>query len=773
MRKIPPRTLTVAAILALILLAIVLLLPITPAGGEEKPPAPSVHPRLYFSVEEMPALARKMQQPVTGEIWDGIRQAALGIQTIPSGITDGDPDRVAYDTWSGLTYPSFYYALTGDTTVGNRAKTWLLQVCSWSSWTYPERKAEGYRVGYHTGKIAIAVGQAYDWLYPLLTETERQAVRTAIMDKGVTQAYVDYQSGRYRGDAQGNRIAHSFGGIGVAAYAILGEDPSNPGLEPYLPVIEKVMEEYVDSFDRQGGWSEGVGYQGYGLCDASGGLYYMEAAQRVRGIDLYDRPGIRNAIYFPLYLLPPDRKGSTDSFSDISLETWYSAAAVARLASAYRNGHAQWYYHHVPVYHHDLVPEFLWYDGTVEEVPPDTLPRSRLFPDIGWAALRTGWGVNDTLLVFRSGPKFTDHNRPEQNSFMLDARGERLIIAPALSSLGYSDPAYYPYYAATVSQNTVLVNHNPLSQNRYVNSYGEPAGRITEFISTDFYDAVTGSAAAAYGGSLSRYIRHIVFIRKDYVVLFDELESAGEPVEFDSLFHTFGTGSIRVSGSLATYTRGDVTLFHHILKPDRFRESIQQGLPAAFMEIDQPTSYLRISPPEKTTAAQFLHVLTPLRSTGSTPPVTLIDEGGIVGTRVTRDGDTEEVLFNPGKTRSTAAGILSDGEQFVVIHTASAVEEIALHNGRELSREGQQLYASGNPTSMAFRFTPGSIEGKIQASSSTEISLWSADPEGVALNGELLPAGSYAHQAPEGMITFTVPAGETSVSIRVSTQNSG
>ena len=727
----------------------------------------NVHPRLYFTADDLGALHAKMQEDPTRSLWEEIEHNAKSINSIPQSIR-GDPDAVAYDTWMGLTYASFYYAMTGDVTVGTKAKGWLLDVCSWPSWTYPEREAEGYLIGYHTGKIAISVGQAYDWLYPLLTESERSSVRTAIMEKAVTKAYREYNSGVYLGDARGNRIAHSYGGIGVAALAIYHDDPQNPTLSPYLLVIEEVMDEYFDSYDRDGGWSEGVGYLGYGLCDASGALYYAEAEKRVRDNDLSSHPKFRNAMNFPIYFLPPDRLGASDSFGDNTLDGEFSRAAAAWFASTYRNGYAQWYYRNGPTYRFDIVPDFLWYDGAVPEVSPENLPESVHFPDIGWVALRTGWDTDDTLLTFRSGAKFTDHNRPEQNSFMLDALGEKLIIEPAISTHGYSDPNYYPYYSATVSQNTILVNNNPNSQDWTVENYGQPAGSVTGFLSTGFYDMVEGSAADAYPGTLQKFQRMIVFMKPDYFLLFDLVQSSAGSVEFDSLFHTLGASSIHVTGDTVTYSQDGVVLHQKVLAPAGFTYKILQGKPIAVQGVDKPTSYISIAPPLKATGAQFLHVLYPLPAGSPLPAISKVTAGGVQGARISRDDRTETILFNPAHAQAELEGIGSDARQFLVVNTTTELKQTALTEGRTLTRFGRTLFSAGAPATMALRYSSGAIDGKVQVGSDTRMKIFSGLPTSVAVDGQVLSPGIYSYDSRLQLLDFPLGPGEHTILVQQS-----
>jgi len=220
------------------------------------------HPRLYFTSADIPALQAKMTAPTTSAVWAGIKNEAMQT-SFPTDTTDLI---TAHDR---LEYASFYYAVTGDTTVGNKAKGWLLQVCTWPSWM---SITDGH-IYYSGGLVPVAVGEAYDWLYPLMSDTERQTVRIAIIEKALKPLQAEYKNGMYIYEAKNNRGGQLFGGIGVAGLSILGDEPSNPTLDPYMGTISSLMRDYVNAYDQNGGWSEGIAYQFHGLADASGALY--------------------------------------------------------------------------------------------------------------------------------------------------------------------------------------------------------------------------------------------------------------------------------------------------------------------------------------------------------------------------------------------------------------------------------------------------------------------------------------------------------------------
>jgi hypothetical protein len=655
------------------------------------------HPRLYFTSEDIPALQAKMHQAPTSSLWNSINFTAHKFDSFPASM-----DEEAYGSaLIGLRYTGFVYALTGDVKVGNKGKQWLLQICQWQYWTTSDMANRPESGNYHlstpSGLYAIGVGEAYDWLYPLLNESERQLVRNAIMEKAVIPAYKNYYyySPFYETQARTNRAAIAYSGFGVAGLAILGDDPSNPTLTPYFEGLYNPMRDYLATYDSEGGWAEGLTYQSSGLCDGSGALYFLEALKNVKNEDLFTTPGFEDAYQFPLYMLPPDRRAATDGFNDALFNSGYSSAAIAKFASEYGNGYARWYYTHAPLSTSDEIAAFLWYDGSIPETDPSTLPESKLFPDIGWAALRSGWNTTDTLLSFRSGPVYPGHNRPEQNSFTLDALGERFIVEPGLSSKYYEDPNYTSYYRSTISQNTILINDNPTSQkdikldDKVMNN-----GKITDFMTTEYYDAVTGDATDAYNGTLSKFIRHIIFVKPDYVVLFDDLASAVGKVEFDSLLHTLGTDTIEIEDNMIVFKQNQSRLYIEVLNPINYTYKLRQGDPVIIDDDDTPTSFIDLSPANPSLTAQFLLILYPLPPGGTLPSITRLTDNTAIGVKITKDEINDYIIFNPEKSSISIEGMETDAEQVFVRLSEQYIEHCAIHNWTFLNYKGKQVVSN-------------------------------------------------------------------------------
>src|SRR5215831_2739812 len=64
----------------------------------------------------------------------------------------------------------------------------------------------------------------------------------------------------------------------------------------------------------------------------------------------------------------------------------------------------------------------------------------------------------------------------------------------------------------------------------------EPMGRIAHYQLQDGLDWVTGDASTAYGDKLKKYLRHLIFVKPDVIVLVDDVEAA-QPATFQWMLH--------------------------------------------------------------------------------------------------------------------------------------------------------------------------------------------------------------------------------------------
>jgi hypothetical protein len=169
--------------------------------------------------------------------------------------------------------------------------------------------------------------------------------------------------------------------------------------------------------------------------------------------------------------------------------------------------------------------KFVMSKGTLGKMPEET---SIVFPQTGYAILRSGWGEHERFdqeryLVFDIGPFGKAHGHNDAMTCSLYAFGEDLILDSGKYKYERED-VYRQYFQSTFAHNTVAVDRE--GQNR-----ASPILRSWSF--NEEYDYVEASHTN-YAGV--EHVRSILFAKPAYFIIIDELTS-DDIHEYLALFH--------------------------------------------------------------------------------------------------------------------------------------------------------------------------------------------------------------------------------------------
>jgi hypothetical protein len=156
----------------------------------------------------------------------------------------------------------------------------------------------------------------------------------------------------------------------------------------------------------------------------------------------------------------------------------------------------------------------------------DTLPanieNAAFFPSIGWVAMHSSLADPlRTSVYFKSSPYGSyNHSHGDQNSFVVNDRGKRLLIASGYYD-GYRTNHWNDWYKQTRSTNAITFdggNGQGLNERRF-------AGAITGFATSRDFDFAVGRAEPAYGDALKLAQRSIAYLRPSTIIVHDALAS--------------------------------------------------------------------------------------------------------------------------------------------------------------------------------------------------------------------------------------------------------
>ncbi|RMF03931.1 MAG: DUF4962 domain-containing protein [Chloroflexi bacterium] len=547
--------------------------------------------------------------------------------------------------------------------------------------------------------LLFGFGLAYNWIGSHLPADELDALQNKLLRQGrLLYNFALETEGRWWGSAYWqNHNWICYGGLATAAYALQTDHPETRAWS--ARALEN-LQAVLAAFPEDGSDYEGPVYWRYGFPWLLIGAHLF---QEQAGIDLHQSEFLRHAFEFRLYFSGPNLVDTLNFGDGHDRRSAHSRAVYYRLAGLYQNGHAQWLAEHFEqtgeweregregLVKPGLLPEawldFVWYDPAVSPIPLDSLPLTKVFPDMGVVSTRTGWQADATVLAFKCGTPNgrkgwhlghtlnrkngwdiikASHEHPDENSFILIRGNDYLTVDE-----GYSKAKL------TQNHSTVLVDGRGQYADGGYNAFAglgpEWGGRLESWFALPELTYACGEAAPAYAPELQlgRFQRQIVRVGAQLVIICDDLQSS-RPHTYDWLLQT--DAPPRPVGSRAfAVTAGRSAMQVLVLAPAEFTHTVQAQEITANPTSAKPDWIIRrtqhtlaLRPAEACAQTRFLVALD-LADPGCNPAevVSLACEGG-TAVKVTRNGKTRIVAFANGRSRLVIPKLLSTDAKWVV-----------------------------------------------------------------------------------------------------------
>ena len=164
--------------------------------------------------------------------------------------------------------------------------------------------------------------------------------------------------------------------------------------------------------------------------------------------------------------------------------------------------------------------------------PPERAP-SRLFPDGGYAVMRSGWSPHDHHLIFDVGPLGCPlsgaHGHADLLGIQCSAFGKRFLIDAGTH--GYTaEPEWRDFFRGTAAHSTVMVDGAGQAEPAGPFAWkSRPAARLRRWLTSDRFDYADAEHDAY--SRLSDPVRHrrrVLFVKPRYWVVVDDLEGKAE-----------------------------------------------------------------------------------------------------------------------------------------------------------------------------------------------------------------------------------------------------
>ncbi len=633
---------------------------------------PKEHPRLLFPGDHLERAREQCSKTMSDEYASLLRAAerCIGRELIPEPPFQRREDR-------GTDRPSDYvyimrstrppmdrmetcalaYLLSGQRRFGEEAKRRLLHFFSWDP--------EGSTDLFHNDEPAMWVMQrgtrAYDWTYDLFTPEERAKIEP-VMKARCEQFLKRLTRMPFESRPYSSHPARDVGFLGEAAITFIHEWPeARDWLEYVLKIYWSVYPAWAG---EDGGWQEGPSYWG---AYQSFALHFVAALEKATGAPLIGKPFFRNTPYYKLYTNPPYAQLSPFGDGQERGPGRGAGQLLYHFSTLLDDPYLRWYPEVQGAGPGSGPMGFALADPGVEAKPPIDLPQARLFEGAGLVAMHSDLAdpENNAYLVMRSSPLGSiSHGHADQNAFAIEAFGEALAIASGYYPW-YDSPHHSDWTRETKAKNCVTIDGG-IGQTKRSQ---EANGRIVRFLTGEHFDYALGDATPAYGGRLTKFVRHVIHFRSEAehpgpgtFVIVDELE-APKPVTWEWRLHALEKMEIDEEKREVLIRRGDARLHATFVVPEQLQ----------FVQTDQfdppPENgaknqwHLTASTANKRRSATFIVVLSPYRAVAEVPGLARwTDEKGAVVSGA-RGGAQLFLLYGKSGVRDIAdLGMETDGQ---------------------------------------------------------------------------------------------------------------
>ncbi|MBI9015909.1 MAG: DUF4962 domain-containing protein [Phycisphaerae bacterium] len=514
-----------------------------PTKSELLSKIPKQHPRLFVRPENIPALQAAAKGNLNKQYKELAKQCEKLLKNPPSTQeppkytknepSGSDPWRKVW--WGNRDYTirvlnaaatlGFTYQLDGNKKFGNEAKRLLLECARWDP-----KGSTGYRYNDEAGMpYAYYFARAYTFVNALLDEKEKNICRDMMKIRG-TEMY-NHLCPRHLWQpyaSHSNRAWHFLGEVGIAFYDEI------PDAKDWVYFAMNVFYNvYPVWSDSDGGWHEG---QNYWVSYVGRFTWWIDVMKQAMGIDAYKKPYFSKIGDYPIYLSPPNKVGG--GFGDLNgnYRSSRNRELMTALVNQSGNGYWQDYLDKIggPSSSGGYIGFMREGNKKVQAKPLAELPTSKLFKGIGQAYLNsTLEDANKGIqITFKSSPFGTQsHGYEANNSFLLGGYGKQLLIRSGRRDQ-YGSVHHAKWMWSTRSTNCITVNDYQGQGRRSSKAQGE----IVAFMTSDDVDIVAGQGSQAYEQPLENFLRTIIFIKPDIMIVYDCLETR-EPSTYQYWLH--------------------------------------------------------------------------------------------------------------------------------------------------------------------------------------------------------------------------------------------
>lgn len=693
-------------------------------------------------------LSDSERQQLISEAQELIRQ---GVPEDPPPFVEGNPDWPTWIDWYGKVHGKItsatgarlqklgtIYALTREKSFLADMKRLVFEAATWD----PEGGSSMRNGDIGAHHLLRGLNLCYDALHDDLTEAERAKLRDVIAVRA-KQFWGSANPFPKGGTSEFNNHAwlRAFG-LAESGLVLLGEYPDAEVWAEY--VRQLYIGKFLCALGYQGDNNEGISYWGYGLWYV---IDYADMIKNVCKIDLFQHPWLYQTARFPLYTVPPGAWAV--SFADTgkpnhSVKGPAQTTHVRSLAE--RTGD----------------PYALWYSGATAPVngvspkPPVDLPQSILYKFIGWAVHNTSIvdGREGVTFAMHSGPFYAGHQHEDQNSFVINAYGDKLAIDSGYYDW-YGSPHFNEYSTLTRAHNAILVD----GEDQHSRKTGAD-GRIAKWFDSPAYGYTCGDASDPdmYNEKLQKWDRRALFIKPGFVVISDVLRSTAESASYDWLLHAVAPIFTDPDSQSFAFTSDKSALMGRFITPADVNLKVVEGFPVEPVDgystrpvpedryIKEWTLHATPAKPRKDEnilAAMQIQRLADAPANATFEPLAVENGSGVV---ITLPDETHLVMFRDtdAEDEISAKSFRTDGEcASIMLDALGRNARLCAIDATYIEYAGDRILSTTAPADFSL-YTAGKAE-IFNISAQTDLSVHFptiADRETIYVDGERFAQGA-------------------------------
>jgi hypothetical protein len=507
-----------------------------PSGTEMLSTLKPSHPRIMLDEHTVPRLHHILKTEPHAPRWydhlksetDAILDQPVSEYHIPDGKRLLWVSRAVKERVRAL---MFIHLLEGGDAYVNRVWAEVEAACKFKDWN-PSHFLD-------TAEMTYAVAIAYDWLFDQWSDSQKQIMRTAIVEKGLTPGMQTYRNepgmkNWHQTHNNWNQVCN--GGLSIGALAIADEEPelARDILQEAVRSIPLPMRHYAPD----GAGAEGATYWDYG---SRYNILYLSSLETALGTDfgLSDIPGFKESGQYQMYISGPSRMPY--DFADCGMQRMGTAMHFW-MGKRFGIPEYSWFRYSEltrPDQHASEL-DFLWFDESGRDFDPATLALHKHFRGAEVASMRSSWTDERALAIglqAGSNANLMMHRHVDLGTFILEAMGERWIVEAGKESETYqlhqNKREKWEFYRLRAEGHNLPV-FNP----------GEGAGQKLEGVAaiTSFTSTPDGATAVVdlsdpYDAYVDRLTRTFEMRDRTSVILIEEME-AKEPLDVWWFLHS-------------------------------------------------------------------------------------------------------------------------------------------------------------------------------------------------------------------------------------------